>query len=132
MTNPNTNISTTTLHLPTLETAFPAELMPAFTGVPCVGKTERYFPPSTLHWSVRNAAVDQAKATCRSCHEAATCLEFALKRSEPDGVWGGELLRDGRIIPAYPRPGRPSRQQPVLEPAAAAVTVPAAAEAAAA
>lgn len=134
MTNRNTNTSTTTLHLPTLEPAFPAELMPAFTGVPCVGHTELYFPPSTLHWSVRNAAVDQAKALCRTCAEVDTCLEFALKRAEPDGVWGGELLRDGRVIPAYPRPGRPSRPQPVLEPAAATVTVtvPAADEAAAA
>jgi WhiB family transcriptional regulator, redox-sensing transcriptional regulator len=110
---------TTTLHLPTLEPAFSAELMPAFTGVPCVGKTELYFPPSTLHWSVRNAAVDQAKALCRTCPHVAECLEFALVRGEPDGVWGGELLRDGSVIAAYPRPGRPARLRPVQEPAAA-------------
>ena len=110
---------TTTLHLPTLEPAFPAELMPAFTAVPCVGKTELYFPASALHWSVRNAAVDQAKALCRTCHERARCLDFALERNEPDGVWGGELLREGRVIPAYPRPGRPARLVPVQEPAAA-------------
>lgn len=110
---------TTTLHLPTLEPAFPAELMPAFTGVPCVGRTELFFPSSSLHWSVRNAAVDQAKALCRTCPEQARCLSFALERHEPDGVWGGQLLREGRTIPAYPRPGRPARLAPVREPAAA-------------
>jgi WhiB family transcriptional regulator, redox-sensing transcriptional regulator len=114
MTNP-----TLALHLPTLEPAFPAELVPAFTGVPCVGKTELYFPPSSLHWSVRNAAVDQAKAICRTCAHRAECLDLALRRAEPDGVWGGELLREGRASPAYPRPGRPSRPRPEAEPAAA-------------
>ena len=110
---------TTTLHLPTLEPAFPAELVPAFTGVPCVGRTELYFPPSTLHWSERNAAVDQAKALCRTCAHVDECLTFALVRAEPDGVWGGELLREGRVIPAYPRPGRPARLRPAAEAEAA-------------
>lgn len=116
----------TTLHLPTLEPAFPAELVPAFTDTPCVGHIDLYFPPSSLHWSARNAAVDQAKALCRTCAHAVECLEFALKRAEPDGVWGGELLREGRVIPGYPKPGRPARQ-----PAVTAPTEPTAAPAAA-
>lgn len=132
MTRTNRITDTATLHLPTLEPAFPAELMPAFTGTPCVGRTELYFPSSSLHWSVRNAAVDQAKALCRTCVHAEACLEFALKRAEPDGVWGGELLRDGRVIPGYPKPGRPARPRPVLEPAAATAVAESEAEAAAA
>jgi hypothetical protein len=114
MTNP-----TLTLYLPTLEPQFPAELLPAFTAAPCVGKTELYFPSSGLRWSVRNAAVDEAKAICRTCVHVDECLALALRRAEPDGVWGGELLRDGQVIPAYPRPGRPARPRPEVEPAAA-------------
>jgi WhiB family redox-sensing transcriptional regulator len=108
-----------TFNLPTLMPAFPAELVPAFTDVPCVGQTELYFPSSTLHWTVRNAAVEEAKALCATCRHAVECLAMALARDEPDGVWGGELLRDGRVIPAYPRPGRPAKARPEAEPAAA-------------
>jgi hypothetical protein len=116
MTKTSTNGA---FNLPTLMPAFPAELVPAFTGAACAGKVELFFPSSTLHWTVRNAAVDEAKALCRSCVNAEECLAMALCRSEPDGVWGGELLRDGRIIPAYPRPGRPAKERPLAQPAAA-------------
>lgn len=121
-----TTIDTTkVLNLPTLMPAFPAELIPAYTGVPCAGRTDLYFPSSTLHWTERNAAVEAAKALCRTCRHAVECLALALQRDEPDGVWGGELLRDGRVIPAYPRPGRPAKVRPVTAPAAS-VTEPAA------
>jgi WhiB family redox-sensing transcriptional regulator len=38
------------------------------------------------------------------------CLEGALDRSEPCGVWGGQLIEDGVIIERKRRPGRPPRQ----------------------
>ena len=40
----------------------------------------------------------------------AACLEGALDRSEPCGVWGGELIEDGAVIERKRRPGRPPRQ----------------------
>jgi WhiB family redox-sensing transcriptional regulator len=49
----------------------------------------------------------QAKALCRPCLERRGCLTDALRRREPCGVWGGELL-DGGVIIAGKRPrGRP-------------------------
>jgi hypothetical protein len=37
----------------------------------------------------------------------AACLEGALSRSEPCGVWGGELFEDGKVIQTKRAPGRP-------------------------
>ena len=50
---------------------------------------------------------------------ATSCLEGALDRVEPWGVWGGELIENGRIVvnkrprgrpPKHPRPGRRGRR----------------------
>jgi WhiB family redox-sensing transcriptional regulator len=55
----------------------------------------------------------RAKAICSRCTLAAGCLEAAIDRSEPWGVWGGELIENGRIVlnkrprgrpPKHPRP----------------------------
>ena len=43
--------------------------------------------------------VEGAKAMCRGCRARIACLAGALERSEPWGVWGGELLMCGAIIP---------------------------------
>lgn len=51
----------------------------------------------------------RAKAICSKCSLAAGCLEGALARAEPWGVWGGELIDNGRIV-ANKRPrGRPPK-----------------------
>lgn len=53
--------------------------------------------------------IARAKAICAKCPVAAQCLGEALERSEPWGVWGGQLLLNGRIV-ANKRPrGRPPR-----------------------
>lgn len=59
--------------------------------------------------------IARAKAMCGLCPLQASCLEGALERQEPWGVWGGELLSGGRII-AYKRPcGRPPKHpRPVV------------------
>ena len=55
------------------------------------------------------ATIARAKAVCRGCPVARPCLEGALRRGEPWGVWGGELLAAGRIV-AVKRPrGRPPK-----------------------
>ncbi len=54
--------------------------------------------------------IARAKAICAKCPVADRCLSEALERHEPWGVWGGQLLLNGRIV-ANKRPrGRPPRQ----------------------
>jgi len=37
----------------------------------------------------------------------AACLEGALSRQEPCGVWGGELFSEGAVIERKRKAGRP-------------------------
>jgi WhiB family redox-sensing transcriptional regulator len=54
--------------------------------------------------------VEFAKALCRTCPLQVECLAGALDRSEPWGVWGGELFESGRVV-ARKRPrGRPRKE----------------------
>ena len=42
--------------------------------------------------------VQSAKSLCSSCPVKGPCLEGALQRREPCGVWGGELIVSGVIV----------------------------------
>ena len=42
--------------------------------------------------------IARAKAFCAGCDVREACLEAAVARREPWGVWGGELLVNGRVI----------------------------------
>jgi WhiB family redox-sensing transcriptional regulator len=53
--------------------------------------------------------VEEAKALCQSCPVRAQCLEGALDRREPWGVWGGELFLQGAVIPRKRPRGRPRK-----------------------
>lgn len=57
--------------------------------------------------------IARAKAICSKCALRESCLSDALEREEPWGVWGGELLSNGRIV-ANKRPGGrpPKRPRP--------------------
>lgn len=62
-----------------------------------------------LFFSEHLIDIARAKAICGRCALRASCLADALAREEPWGVWGGELLLDGRIV-AEKRPcGRPPK-----------------------
>lgn len=62
-----------------------------------------------LFFAESPADVELAKALCRTCPVRAACLEGALDRREPWGVWGGELLVTGAVV-ARKRPrGRPRK-----------------------
>ncbi|MEZ5321505.1 MAG: WhiB family transcriptional regulator [Microthrixaceae bacterium] len=53
--------------------------------------------------------IAKAQAICATCPVMAECLEAALARHEPWGIWGGQLLSNGRIVTAKRRRGRPSK-----------------------
>jgi len=53
--------------------------------------------------------VASAKELCAECPVRAECLAEAIKRAEPWGVWGGELLLRGAIVPTKRARGRPRK-----------------------
>lgn len=53
--------------------------------------------------------IARAKAMCGKCPLSASCLRDALDREEPWGVWGGELLANGRIVINKRPCGRPPK-----------------------
>ena len=55
--------------------------------------------------------VESAKALCQECPVRVTCLDGALDRREPWGVWGGELFLHGVVIPRKRPRGRPRKDR---------------------
>lgn len=72
-------------------------------------------PPSgsmtTLFFSEDPVSIARAKHICQPCPLKEECLTGAIKRREPNGVWGGHLISDGRIIAYKRRRGRPPRDR---------------------
>lgn len=54
--------------------------------------------------------IGRAKAICAKCELETACLSDALERQEPWGVWGGQLLENGRIVREKRPCGRPPRK----------------------
>jgi WhiB family transcriptional regulator, redox-sensing transcriptional regulator len=57
------------------------------------------------------ADVEYAKALCRGCPVRQACLAGALDRKEPWGVWGGELVVSGVVVPRKRPRGRPRKTE---------------------
>ena len=55
------------------------------------------------------AELEQAKQLCTACPIRLACLDSALTRQEPWGVWGGEIFEHGAVIPRKRPRGRPSK-----------------------
>jgi WhiB family transcriptional regulator, redox-sensing transcriptional regulator len=55
------------------------------------------------------AALERAKQLCSGCPIKTACLEGALARQEPWGVWGGEIFEHGVVILRKRSRGRPSK-----------------------
>jgi len=55
------------------------------------------------------AELELAKAYCADCPVRMACLNGALERREPWGVWGGELFEHGVIIERKRPRGRPRK-----------------------
>jgi WhiB family transcriptional regulator, redox-sensing transcriptional regulator len=81
-----------------------ADLMEAELGIlPC-----RSHDPD-LWFAELPAALERAKQLCSGCPIKAACLEGALARQEPWGVWGGEIFEHGVVIRRKRSRGRPSK-----------------------
>ncbi len=65
------------------------------------------------------ARVALAKSLCGGCAMRTACLEGALSREEPCGVWGGELFVEGQVASVKRSVGRP-RLAPTAAPLIAA------------
>lgn len=72
---------------------------------------------TTLFFSDHIPDIVRAKIICADCSLIGPCLEGAIERREPWGVWGGQLFLNGRILvqkrkrgrpPKHPRPGEDS------------------------
>jgi WhiB family transcriptional regulator, redox-sensing transcriptional regulator len=86
-------------------TAFPAGTeFPVGLDLPCTEDPELFFAESPQD-------LEQAKAMCRDCRARIACLTGALERREPWGVWGGELLMRGAIVPRKRPRGRPRKTE---------------------
>jgi len=79
-----------------------ATALPIGLDLPCTEDPELFFAESPQD-------VEQAKAMCRDCRARIACLTGALERREPWGVWGGELLLRGAIVPRKRPRGRPRK-----------------------
>jgi WhiB family redox-sensing transcriptional regulator len=62
-----------------------------------------------LFFAESPADVETAKALCLSCPLRTRCLYEALARREPWGVWGGELVVSGVVVPRKRPRGRPRK-----------------------
>jgi WhiB family transcriptional regulator, redox-sensing transcriptional regulator len=64
-----------------------------------------------LFFAESPADVELAKKLCQTCPVRESCLEAALERREPWGVWGGELFQQGAVIPRKRPRGRPRKSE---------------------
>ena len=77
--------------------------VPSGLDLPCTEDPELFFAEAP-------ADVEAAKALCHGCRARTSCLEGALERREPWGVWGGELFLRGTIVPRKRPRGRPRKE----------------------
>jgi len=81
-----------------------ATALPVGLDLPCAEEPELFFAESPED-------VETAKAMCWGCKARLACLTGALERREPWGVWGGELLMRGAIVPRKRPRGRPRKTE---------------------
>jgi WhiB family redox-sensing transcriptional regulator len=65
-----------------------------------------------LFFSEQLDDIARAKGFCQECEVRTECLEAAIARREPWGVWGGELLANGRVLAQKRKRGRPPKVAP--------------------
>lgn len=70
-------------------------------------------PDTSLWFSEQIPDIAAAKEICRSCSLTRECLDGAIERREPWGVWGGQLFANGKILAQKRKRGRPPKNRPV-------------------
>ena len=65
-----------------------------------------------LFFSEQIDDINRAKAFCAGCEVRAACLDAAIERADPWGVWGGELFVHGKVIAQKRKRGRPPKVRP--------------------
>jgi WhiB family redox-sensing transcriptional regulator len=63
----------------------------------------------SLFFSEQLDDIATAKAICAECPVRIGCLEGALARREPWGVWGGQLFLNGKVLAFKRKRGRPPK-----------------------
>jgi len=91
----------------TIAALFGSMGVPSGLDLPCTEDPELFFAEAPQD-------VEAAKALCQGCRARVTCLEGALDRREPWGVWGGELLLRGTIVPRKRPRGRPRKEDSAI------------------
>ena len=76
------------------------------TSLPCLSADD-----PDLWFAERTADVEAAKAACGPCPLREACLAGAIERSEPWGVWGGQVFVDGEVVAVKRGRGRPRKYQ---------------------
>ena len=96
----------------------PASLAPASLGSlhDEAGKVDTAWLPCRVNnpelWFAESPSdVEYAKALCTDCPVRSLCLDGALERREPWGVWGGQLFLQGEVIPRKRPRGRPRKNE---------------------
>jgi WhiB family transcriptional regulator, redox-sensing transcriptional regulator len=72
--------------------------------LPCRSEPELFFAEAPED-------VELAKSLCADCPIQRACLAGALERGEPWGVWGGQLLVRGVVVPRKRPRGRPRKSE---------------------
>lgn len=66
-----------------------------------------------LFFSEQIDDIARAKQICTLCPVQEACLEGAIARREPWGVWGGQLFFNGKILAQKRKRGRPPKNPQV-------------------
>lgn len=64
---------------------------------------------TAVYFSEELQDIAMAKQICSTCPVMVECLEGAIARHEPWGVWGGQMFLNGRILATKRRRGRPPK-----------------------
>jgi WhiB family redox-sensing transcriptional regulator len=67
---------------------------------------------TTVFFSEDLYDIARAKHLCAGCPVQVMCLDGAIERREPTGVWGGELFAHGHVVAQKRRRGRPPKNRP--------------------
>ncbi|GAB2660982.1 hypothetical protein GCM10027271_19670 [Saccharopolyspora gloriosae] len=78
--------------------------------VPCRRDPDLWFAESP-------GDLERAKTLCGGCPLKQRCLDGALSRGEPWGVWGGEIFERGAVVARKRSRGRPRKNPEPARPA---------------